>query len=307
MKKIIRSIISSLILLTVNAYAVETVTIVYAFSPADTMAGYSRTLVDEANRIQNKYNFIFDTKPGAGNTIAANYVKTANNHILATSSAFFIRPVLYPGQSYEIDEFKPLLPQCDSPMGVASVKYKSWKDVPKDRPITIGVSGLGVTTHLVALQIVAKYPNISIVPFKSTNDSIIASVGGHVDLTVGFINDLLVWTTDNVKETQKLSVLGVTGNKPIKNILPLSQQGFSPVLSSLNAPHHLVVPKSTPMIKFVEWRAILSKAAQSQSVINACLSDYGAPLYATPYNQIPAWFNTQEDNWKSISQNIKLD
>ena len=123
MKKTLTFLTICLILIGSNVSARETVTIVYAFSPADTMARYSRTLVDEANRIQDRYNFIFDTKPGAGNALATNHVKNNTNHILATSSAFFIRPVLYPGQSYEITEFRPLMPQCDSPMGIASVKW----------------------------------------------------------------------------------------------------------------------------------------------------------------------------------------
>ena len=102
-------------------------------------------------------------------------------------------------------------------------------------------------------------------------------------------------------------MLGVTGSKPIKNSLPLTRQGFGHLLSSLNAPHHLVVPKSTSDVKFEEWQSILSRAAQAKSVISACLSDHGSPLHSISNDQIPAWFAKQEANWKSISQNIKLD
>ena len=80
------------IALSFAATAQENVTIYYAFSPADSMANYSRALAKEANRIQTKYNFISDTKPGAGNAIAANFVKANPNTILHTSSAFFVRP-----------------------------------------------------------------------------------------------------------------------------------------------------------------------------------------------------------------------
>ena len=122
MKKIITFVIFSLFSLSIVAK--ETVTIVFAFGPADSVANYGRSLADEANQIQNKYTFVFDTKPGAGNSIAANYVKNTPNTILATSSAFFIRPIFYPNESYDISEFRELMPQCEAPMVIATQKYK---------------------------------------------------------------------------------------------------------------------------------------------------------------------------------------
>lgn len=290
-----------------SVWAKEVVTIVYAFSPADTMANYSRTLVEEANRIQDKYTFVFDTRPGAGNAVAANYVKNTPNTILATSSAFFIRPVFYPNESYAIGSFKELLPQCDAPMGVASLKYKSWKDVPTNRPVTIGVSGLGVTTHLVATEIATKFPNLQIVPFKSTNDSILATAGGQIDLTVGFVNDELRWTTADTSADRRLTVLGVTGTKTIHSIPPLVNEGFPKTLANLNAPHHLVVPTTVSDTKFKEWRNILFRASKAKTVQESYAVDYAVSLDAINDDNIQPWFYKQEAQWKKISSNIKLD
>ena len=44
----------------------ETQTLVYSWTAADTAANFYRALAEESNKIQNKYNFVFDTKPGAG-------------------------------------------------------------------------------------------------------------------------------------------------------------------------------------------------------------------------------------------------
>jgi len=287
--------------------AKETVTIVYAFSPADTMANYSRTLAAEANRIQNKYTFVFDTKPGAGNSVATNFVRNNSNTILATSSAFFIRPIFFPNESYNVENFKSLMPQCEAPMGIASLKYKSWKEVPTDRPVTIGVSGLGVTTHLVALQIAAKYPNIKVIPFKSTNDSIIAAAGGQIDMTVGFINDLMRFATPDVSADRRLTVLGVTGSKTIKNIEPLIKQGFSITLASMNAPHHLVVPITVSDSKFAEWRDILTRAARAKSVQDSYEVDHAVPLDTMSNDNIQPWFYKQDTQWKRLSTGVKLE
>ena len=51
-------------------------------------------------------------------------------------------------------------------MAITATKYKTWADVPKDRPITIGVSGSGTTTHLFL-----EPPQIFNIDFAFTNSS----------------------------------------------------------------------------------------------------------------------------------------
>ena len=58
MKKIIASIFA---FVTLSANAQEIVTVNYSFSQADSMANYTRTLVNEANQIQKKYTFVFES------------------------------------------------------------------------------------------------------------------------------------------------------------------------------------------------------------------------------------------------------
>ena len=106
MKKLLSVLLFAAALTT---QAKDTVTIVYAWSPSDSIANMDRTLADEANKLQNKYTFIFDAKPGAGGSIAANYVAATPNTILATSSAFFVRPNVYPTESHDITAFKEVL------------------------------------------------------------------------------------------------------------------------------------------------------------------------------------------------------
>jgi tripartite-type tricarboxylate transporter receptor subunit TctC len=298
MKKILAVVLS---LLALSAQAGETITIIYGFSAADTMANYSRTLVEEANKIQKKYTFIFDVKPGAGNSIAANYVKNTPNTILATSGAFFVRPIFYPNESYSVNDFREIMPQCNAPMSVASVKYKSWKEVPTDRPLNIGTSGLGVVSHLTASQIIKKYPNAIVVPFKSTSDGLLALVGGQVDLTVGFIGVQEKWADGKVK----VNILGTTGAG--SNGHPtLTSAGFSKILGSADNPHHLVVPNRFPEDKFKEIRAILFKAADSKSVRDSYAVDYCAVLDRNSDSNIQPWYNKQISMWSQLSSGVTL-
>ena len=84
---------SVLLCASVVSQAKENITIIYAYNIADSVANYHRALTIEANAIQDKYLFIFDARPGAGGTIASNYVLNTSNTILAHSTAFFIRPM----------------------------------------------------------------------------------------------------------------------------------------------------------------------------------------------------------------------
>jgi tripartite-type tricarboxylate transporter receptor subunit TctC len=194
MKKLLTSLF--LLLVASSVVAKENVTIVYSWTAADGPANYSRAIIEEANRLQNKYTFIFDTKPGAGGSIAANHVLKNPNTILATASAFFVRPNFFPNESYDLSAFKEIYLQCTAPMAIASVKYKTWKEVPKDQPLTIGVSGLGTTTQLFATQVQAQYPKLVVVPFKSTSESLLSVAAGHIDLHVAFLGEVATWGAD---------------------------------------------------------------------------------------------------------------
>lgn len=304
MSKLLAILFAALTIASVQAK--EVVTINYAFSQADSMANYTRTLVEEANKQQDKYTFVFDTKPGAGGAIVANWVKSnPTNGIAMTSSAFFIRPNFYPNESYDIADFKELLPECNAPIAISSVKYKSFKDIPANTPFTIGVSGLGVTTHLVALQLTAKYPNLKVVPFKSTTDGLLSMIGGNIDMSVSFLSEPEEWAKDGSKV--RVNIIGITGDHAIHGHPTLASQGLPKKLESLNAPHHLIVSSKVPDDKFKEWRAILVKAAKTKSVQASYAVDSCDPLNTIPDSDIQPWFNMQNSRWKELTYGVKLN
>jgi tripartite-type tricarboxylate transporter receptor subunit TctC len=285
--------------------AKEVVTIYWGWGPADSLANISRTLTDEANKIQNKYTFIFDTKPGAGGAIAAEYTKRTPNTILATSSAFFVRPNLYPTTTgYSIEDFKELMPQCYSPISISSSKYHSWKEVPKDAPLFIGNAGMGSTTHLTSIQLKQNYPNLTFVSFKGVAEAFTGMVAGDVDFDAGFLGSAENWNTGNNK---KVTVLGITGSDKNSKYSLLIDQGFSPSLGSINLPQHLVVSSTTSPEKFNEWREILVQAARSNAVQESYKSNYCTPMDNMLTKDIQAWFYSQATRWKKLSRGINLE
>jgi len=301
MKKILMLLIG---LLGINVgQARETVTIVYAFGAGDSIANYYRALVVEANRVQNKYVFVFDTKPGAGNALAARYVKNTPNTILGTSPAFFIRPALYPSESYNIEDFRSLLPQCESPIAVSSLKFQSWNDTIPNGKYTIGVSGLGVATHLVALQIQTKFPNMVIVPYRSTSDASLGLASGDIDFHVGFISQVESWN----RADRKITVLGITGTNYSHGYPLLHTQGLPTILGEMDLATHMVAPKSMPNEKFLELRTILRQAENTISVREFYKFDKCVPLSGLLENQFDSWFQRQNQRYKKLAELVKLD
>ena len=291
---------------SLTVHARETVTLVYSWTAADNAANFYRALADEANKIQNQYTFVFDTKPGAGGTVAAKHVlANAANTLWLNSSAGYIRPNLFPAESHNMADFRSILPMCVSPVVIISAKYKSWKDVPADAKLNIGMSGLGTTTHLISIQIAKNYPGMTIVPFKSTSEAMINVLNGSVDFSVGFHSDSEQYTRSD--SPRQINWLGQTGRNSIKGTELLSNQGFSRDLLDMSTPHQIFASKTLPEDRFKNMRKVLMEASRSRSVRDANAADNCIPTNQMPDNQIDAWFNAQVNQWKRLTVDVKLD
>jgi tripartite-type tricarboxylate transporter receptor subunit TctC len=301
-----RKLLTSLVLaaLAMGANAKETITIFYAWGPGDSVANYHRTIANEANKIQDKYTFVFDTKPGAGGAIASNHVLSTPESILAHSTAFFVRPVVYPNESYDLTKFKEQYVHCMAPMAVTSTKYKNWSEVPANA--SVGISGLGVTTHLAAVELQKKFPQLNIIPFKSTNDSMLSMVSGQTDLHIGFISEAEQWSKENTNSDRKVTVLGITGTKSINGYTPLVKQGFDQSFANMNVGHHLVVPASFDEAKRKEIQSIFAKAAKTDAVRGAYAVDYCEPQ-AVPYTGLDKFFEFHTNYWRKLASQVKVN
>ena len=303
MNKFLTALIFAAISLT--AVAKENITIVYSWSPADAAANFYRALAEESNRQQDKYNFIVDTKPGAGGSVAAKYVEANPTMILANSSSLFIRPQFFPNESHNIADYRSIMPMCLSPMYIATGKYKTWAEVPKDQPLSIGMSGMGTTTHMVAEQIVKRYPKLIVVPFKSTSEALLSALSGQTDFAVVFFGDADSWAK-NENANKKLYLLGMTGKQYINGAAPLASQGFPILLSDMSAAQQLFVSTKFPEDKFKEIRSIFVKAAKSKLVQDANAADGCIPNNQLTDKDLDSWFTFQNTHWKNVASGITI-
>lgn len=288
-------------LLSMAVQARENITVVYSWTAADTAANFHRALAEEANRLQNRYNFIFDTKPGAGGSIAANHVLNNSNTVLATASAFFIRPNFFPAESHDISRFRVLFPQCAAPAAITSKRYRAWSEVPRDRPITIGMSGMGTTTHLIAHQLTSQYPNLTIVPFRSTTEAILSVLSDSTDFAVNFLGDSAQYV-----EQRRLQVLGITGSQPVAGYPTLSSQGFTKNLDFMTVPAQILIPNSFPEVKAREIRDIFRAAGTKTSVLDSYRADFCQSNNQMPDSDMAAWYSQQTADWRKLTQGVSL-
>jgi tripartite-type tricarboxylate transporter receptor subunit TctC len=302
MKKLIAIILATL---SFTATARETITLAYSWTAADKASNYYRALAEESNKLQTQYNFVFDTKPGAGGTIAANYTNNnPTNTLWINSSAGFIRPNLFPADSHRMEDFRSILPMCISPFVISSAKYKSWKEVPPNAQLSIGMSGMGTTTHLVSIQIAKNYPNLTIVPFKSTSEALLGVLSGAVDFSVGFHGDSEQYT--DATSVKRIYWLGQTGKVSVKGTELLANQGFSKELLDMSTPQQIFASQKMPAEKFASIRKILVEASRAQSVKDANAADNCTPNNQMADNQLDAWFSGQISQWKRLTQNVKV-
>jgi len=288
------------------AWSNEIVPIIYSWAASDPATNFDRAMIEEANRMQQKYTFVFDVRPGGGGVVPAQHTLNTPNAVLATSSAFFIRPVVYPKDSYDLSKFKAVAPKCSVTALITSIKYKSWDEVPKNQPLTIGVSGLGTTTHLISLQLVKKYPNLLPIPFKGTSEALLNVLNGSVDFSVNFYGDIESWTKAN-RTGLTINVLGVTGSKTFEGYPTLASQGFSKDLTWMSPPHQYITSNKMSDEKYNEIRSIIQKAQDSARVKAAYFIDRCSPIEAMSNEQINSWYKNQTEKWRKLSAEVKIN
>jgi tripartite-type tricarboxylate transporter receptor subunit TctC len=281
------------------AQAQQVITIVWPFGMGDTQAQYSRSLVDELNKNQKTYTFILENKPGAGATIGAKYVAATPNAILASSTAFFVRPNFYPNESHRATDFRPLMTQCAAPMVIVSKRYQRWQDIDPQARINIGISGLGATSHLMAMEIKKRYPNATPIPYKGTREASIDAANGNLDMSVAFLGEV-----EGLLDDGKLYALGISGAKRVKGIATLESQGFAGVKEVVNM-HSLLVPMTMPELQYIELRKLALEAARAASVQTAYQVDHCESSELNTAQTIN-WFLQQIAMWKRLSQGVSI-
>ncbi len=302
MKRIIMTMF--LCLFTVSASADnKRIPGIWGFAIGSTQGNYFRAILEQANKNQEKYEFFFDHRPGAGGAIAG---RTALDHrgpvLMAHSGAFFARPYLYPANPYRFDQFRPILVMGSAP-AVLITKNKTLDQLLSQSRILLGTAGPGSSTHLMAETLKKYLPNseVTMVHFKDTNEAYVNVLGGHIDATFEFLGDA------KAKATADVSFVGVTGNQQVIGIEPLKNRGMAD-MQHVSGIFAIYVPLTMSASVYADIRDILLQAENSETVQTLYRRDF---TYRDPVHQqvsgMQTWYDATVRRFKNLTASIKIE
>lgn len=180
-----------------QTYPNRAITLVVGFPPgggADTVA---RIVTDKLSKVLGQ-SVVVDNRPGAGTTLASEYVARANADgytlLLGSANLYGSDQLLYKSAKYEGASFTPIVRWSQAPLLLAVRKdfpAQSTQELialARSAPdkFTYSSSGAGVVTHLAGL-LFSQATDVKMlhVPYKGGAPAIQAVGAGDVDMTFG--------------------------------------------------------------------------------------------------------------------------
>jgi tripartite-type tricarboxylate transporter receptor subunit TctC len=196
-------IIVSFLLLFLNlSQAQETIVVVNAQGPSQSMTPQIFAVVDEANKIQNKYKFVMEFKAGGFESIGVrealenpkNRIVTITNSVVEAESRGLV----------DLNKLEPVFSHGSACW--ALITNFNEKNLPKE--ITIGGPAIGGATHLIGLEI-GKKLNIPVryIVYRSNADAFLHMVSD--DNSVNFIIERVTSYNQFVTKNPKLQIIGM--------------------------------------------------------------------------------------------------
>lgn len=295
MKKFITGLI--IVGASLTATAKEKVPAVWPFTPASTQGLYYRAILEQANKEQDKYEFIFEHRTGAGGAIATQYVHNLQGtRILAHSAAYFARPFLYPETQYKFEQFKPVMIMGFAPAALIT-KGKTLDQILAQKKINIATAGAGSSTHLLAEAFFKQYKegrDIAMIHYRDTNEAAKDVIGGQVDATFEFLGDAKA-------RGEFITIVGITGKSKVENFK------FLPNMEELVGIFAVYAPKDMPDGQVAEIRAMLLRAEKHESVQTLYKRDftYKDSSMSVPGDLMP-WYNRTIKQFEGYTKGIKV-
>lgn len=279
-----------------SVMAATPVKIIWPFGPVAATVPI-RTMAENANAAQKEYSFVLEFATGGGGAVAVNTAAQSKQPaILAHSSAFFVTPLVSTDGLYDINEWRMIQHICDTSFAVASLRYKSMKELARDRAISIGHTGVNSTTHFVMEYLAKTHSNMTAVPYKSSTQAIPDLLGGHVEMVVSLPGDLM-----KLHDAGQLSILGITGRTPIGQIPTLASLGYSDAANIVTG-YYFFVRKGTDPAVMQAWQSILAQA--NNPAAEAAMKNIYCRPSSVPRTELDAEFSRANTFWQGVVRSV---
>jgi tripartite-type tricarboxylate transporter receptor subunit TctC len=234
-------------------YPNRPIRLVVAFTAGGTTDFVARLLAERL-RMPLGQNVIVENKPGANGAIAADYVAKAEPDgytlFFTTVGAVAINPALRSNLAYDpVKDFAPIgMAVFNSTMLVvnASMQINSARELAvlaKERPVTIGITGLGAISHLgLELFQAAAGVKFQAVPYRGAAQAMTDLLGGQLD---GLFGDVpTVMTQVNAGKLKALAATSRERSEIFPDVPTFVEQGFADTIGNQWA--GVLAPALTP-------------------------------------------------------------
>jgi tripartite-type tricarboxylate transporter receptor subunit TctC len=295
-----RLLLTTLLALSTSVFAAEKIAIIWGFSAAANQANFYRAMVADLNRNQTKYEFVFDTRPGAGGAVAAKYVlDNPKNTLLGGTSTFFIRPNFDKETGYAAESFQPVLVQTlGAPVALYSTRFKTIDELKNSKEITTGISGYGSHSNLMASILGENFTGTRIINYTSLVDASKDVLGQHINVAWNWIGEI-----EGVADANLTNILGLTGTRSVRGFPTLASQG---IRGFENVSTNTVIVSSVemPAEKVRELHQLLRVANRAPDVQAGYARERSESADFT-LPQTTAWFNQQVRFWREQAAKVK--
>ena len=266
-----------IMILALNVTAKETIVVLNPQGPSHSGTPQLMAMVDEANKQQNKYQFVIEFKPGAFESIALKELTDSNQTKISTMTNAAIEG--FDRGLVNESDLIPVFSQGDSCWAVIGVTktnngLESFKSL---NELVVGGPAIGGATHLAALEIGRRY-NIPVryIVYKSNYDAFINMVA---DSSINFIFER-VKNYESFKDKNKnmhmLAMSCPTRHPQVAAIKTLHEYGIdSPFIWQ-----QIVTSKNMSEAKVKELNGIFSLATKTIGLKKIQeLSDQTPPIF----------------------------
>ena len=245
---------------TTSAFAAETISIQNPYGPSHSATPGTLRILDEANKAQSEFNFVFEYKPGGGQTIAVKQMDASPENRLAIIAPAYVENTM--NGKLDRSQYVPLHALGDACWAVISNKGNEKDGVASlkgETEIVVGGVGIGNATHLTSLLVGEKYGfKVKYVVFKSNNEALVNMTGNNgVNFVIDKIENYESFKTKN----PALNVLAASCPKRLAgapNVKTLQEQGIpAPYIFNIT-----VANKAMPEAKRNRIAAILADATK---------------------------------------------
>lgn len=267
--RIITSVLLALSLLpgmvAAQDYPTRNITILVGVDPGGATDIEGRMYAQKLTERLGK-SVVLDYKPGAGTTIAANFLSRAapdGHTLMAISPSFSVAPIIYPDLPYDTMKSFAFISLMSKKPGIFNVPpnsrfltFKDYIDFAKANPgkLNVGTSGAGSAGHLYLATLHQLInADVTFIHYKGGTGANIAVMAGQIDASMAGPSDML----GNVK----------AGKARLLAVSSLERSGLMPQTPTV-AEHGIAI------YDYFQWFGVMAPAKTPPAIVNKLNAEF---------------------------------